>query len=424
MKAQAGQEIPKLSLLSGFFFNLIYVIPHVLEGLFIRRPLFVRLTTLLNTDAMAIRLLWRARRKHGGVLQTRVIFKKSVLLLDEDSIRHVLENSPQKYGPSDKKKEGMSLFQPDSLTISVGPEWELRREFNVAVLHDGFGPEFAGAIRYETRCMQQTAQRQLDWPAFEQLFERIMSQLIFGDSSPKTRDISDSHRQMLKKANSSRRSGKFDSFYEHLRMWLKNPRETTLIERCRRIPSSEATKVEYQISHWMFAIRDSVAANTVRALALIVSHPEIERNVRNELSSGNLIYLDACVEEAMRLWPTTPFIGRKASEDDVVSGFAIDKEMQVLIVNTFNHRDEKAYPLANRFCPDQWRKRGSSYQFNHFSNGPQKCAGAYMAVYIAGLVIATLLSHARYTLKRPRLNAAEPVPAMFNHFRARFIPVD
>jgi cytochrome P450 len=179
----------------------------------------------------------------------------------------------------------------------------------------------------------------------------------------------------------------------------------------------------------MFAMRETLAINTARALALIVSHPEKERRVRDELvwsdhltpqAVQRLKYVEGCIQEAMRLWPTTPFIAREVVTQDVLNGETVSPGMQVLILNTFNHRDRESSPDADAFCPEQWLEGPPDLPFNHLSSGTQVCAGKDLALFISKSVLATLLHKGKYALERPHLNPRKPVPSMYNHFRLVF----
>jgi cytochrome P450 len=214
-----------------------------------------------------------------------------------------------------------------------------------------------------------------------------------------------------------RKSKHFDPFYQELQSRLSSPPKNSLLWLCKQAPSTEATHIENQIPHWMFAIRETLALNTARAMALVVAHPPQYELAMADLQTPSRSYIEACVQEAMRLWPTTPFIAREALGEEVIAGSSILPGTQVLILNTFNHRDRESNAAADAFYPEFWLHGTPDLPFNHLSGGPQVCAGKDLALFIAKTVVATLLREGRYTLARPRLDPTQPMPGMFSPFR-------
>ncbi|HYU60772.1 MAG TPA: cytochrome P450, partial [Solirubrobacterales bacterium] len=176
--------------------------------------------------------------------------------------------------------------------------------------------------------------------------------------------------------------------------------------------------------------------NALRALALITTHrmqseqvlrevDEAERTDEGALTAfgiSDLDYLEACIEEAMRLYPTTPLLSRETLEDVRWNGATVPAGTQVLISNTFNHRDPEL-DFADRFAPEEWLEGGAaeSWQFNQFSHGPQGCPGAWIALFVGKGLLAALLAERRFDLvSGPDLDSAEALPAMLDFFRLRF----
>jgi cytochrome P450 len=195
------------------------------------------------------------------------------------------------------------------------------------------------------------------------------------------------------------------------------------------VPATELTEVEQQIPHWLFAMWQTLGINTVRALALIVTHGDVERAVRREMAEGDprtsagvdrLAFLEGCVQEAMRLWPTTPLLFRETTVPDVLEGVTVPARSPVLIPNSHNHRDRERVAIADTFSPAWWLKGEREPLFNQLGGGAQVCAGRYLLMFLAKAVVATLLSGRRYTLVRPALNPTRPLPYTFNYLRARF----
>src|SRR5262245_7296178 len=364
--------ITTLSFFDNLRFNALYSIPNYLQGLFTRRRFWVALWTKLQVDRFAVRFASRLRRKYQSqYFLTRVNNLKTLVVLDPDSIKYVLANSPFIYADTDSKHRGMSHFQPNALTISRGDEWKERRRFNESVLNTGHAPHeyadrFFSVIANATEAMHEAAGSRLTWNHFNELFEQVAAGVIFGLDPRAGRPAFDQLGAMMRESNrvfGLKKSKHFDAFYDDIRSQLRSPQGQSLASLCTHTPSSDVTRVENQIPHWMFAIRETLAINTVRALALIVSNPEKEQRVRDELTWApkltpqavhNLKYLEGCIQEAMRLWPTTPFIAREVASEDVLHGATFSPGTQVLILNTFNHRDRESSPDANAFCPEQW----------------------------------------------------------------------
>jgi cytochrome P450 len=427
--------IQTLSFFDSLIFNALYSIPSYLQGLFTRNRFWVGFWARVQVDRLAVRFVSRLRARYGGkYFFARVGGAPALLVLDHSGIQHVLARSPFLYGDAASKHRGMSHFQPGAVTISRGEEWEDRRRFNEGVLQTGHkdhpnSDQFLQVIERSVSAMLESAGERLAWENFEVLFEQIAGGIIFGVDPEKGRPLFDRLTRMMREGNrvfALRKSKHFDEFYEGIRAQLAIPGPGSLAALCPHIASSSKTQVENQIPHWMFAIRETLAINTARALALLASHPHQEEYARQELAgSGELTaqkihdlrYLEGCVQETMRLWPTTPFIAREALGEEVIEGASILPKTQVLILNTFNHRDPETSVVANAFYPAQWLYGPPTLPYLHLSGGPQVCAGKDLALFIAKAVLAALMQKGRYTLERPKLDPSKPLPAMFNHFR-------
>jgi cytochrome P450 len=427
------RTIPSLSFWDDLLFNLGYVVPMAMQGTFTRSRRWVGFWARAHPDPAAARFVARLRRRHrSGVLSLHLGLTKSLLVLDPDGIQHVLDHSPTIYADPPPKRKGMSVFQPNAVTISRGEDWRDRRRFNEAVLESARPVhEYADGF---LRIVQEEVARapRLDrWDDFDDLFARVMRQVIFGRSARDDSELTDRLRSLMREANRPIGLGRpkqLEPFYARIRAYLDAPESGSLVALCRQTPSTARTHVENQIPHWMFAMWETLGTNTVRALAAILAHPEAEAHVRVELAGSDLTtpggierlsYLEGCLQDAMRLWPTTPMLVREAVVADTLDGVTIPAGRQVVIWNSFNHRDREAYPLADTFSPEAWANGRPSPLFNHLSSGPQVCAGVNLLLFIGKAVIATILSRGRYVLLEPPLDPARPMPYAFNYFDVR-----
>jgi cytochrome P450 len=329
----------------------------------------------------------------------------------------------------------MSHFQPDALTLSRGADWRNRRPFNEAVLAapERVHPDarrFVGVVADEIERMP--IGHTLEWRDWERLFDLITLRVIFGDRARGEQQLTARLERLMGQANRLVGLSRSDDYYElygALERQLRDPEPGSLLARFAEAPHDDRTRVVQQIPHWMFAMRDTLAANTYRALAAIVADPTVERRAREELIGADLSdpravdglgYLGGCLHEAMRLWPTTPLLARETVHDVTLAGERVPEGTQILILNVFNHRDRDHVEHADRLAPERWRSERSDYRFNHLSNGSQDCPGGPLVLLLGKAVIAQMVSRWSLTLEEPTIVAGEPLPAMLDFFSARF----
>ena len=137
---------------------------------------------------------------------------------------------------------------------------------------------------------------------------------------------------------------------------------------------------------------------------------------------ASLTYLRACLNEAMRLWPTTPLLSRETLVELSWRGARVPAGTQILIFNTFHHRDRERLEYADRFAPEEWidGEAGEDWGLNHFSHGPQGCPGTDLALLVGCAVIAELPSAGTLTAEGGGLDPLRPLPHMLDAFGLRF----
>lgn len=420
------------------------VLPNVLQGLFRRRRRIVSVATRLDLDRHAVATVASLRRRYGdGPVWVRVLTSRVLVALSIDDIRRVLEGAPQPFAADpDAKKRGMSHFQPHALTISRGKAWEQRRRFTEQVLDTGeplhhLADRFLAASREETQALLAETGAELDWQTFHRALGRITRRIVLGDAARDDEQVSDLLAALMDEANRmpKDRSQSFDPFMARLGYYAEAAQAGSLAGLIGAAPGGEDVDPAGQLPHWMFAMNDTLAINAFRALAVISSHPLQRAEVEGELAAAGgeaaladpaavagLEYLEACLQEAMRLWPTTALLSRETVEDASLGGAAVPAGTQVLIPNTANHRDSDLHEFADRFAPEAWTDGDAAddWWFNHFSHGPQGCPGADVALFVGKSVLATLLASRKVRLREPQLDPERPLPHMLDFFRVRF----
>jgi cytochrome P450 len=431
-----AQTLPSASLLENIQFNETVIVPNALQGIFRRRPGRVAVATRLNTDGRAVRLMEGLRRRHGpGPLWVRPITNRALLMLEIEDVRRVLTESPERFASDpEAKRRGMVHFQPDALTLSRGDLWRDRRRFTEGVLDTPkpahrLGDRFVEVARDEAEFLLDEADDgTLDYKGFHRAFRRIVRRVVLGDSARDDEELSDLLAGLMSEANGLPKepSEQFGPYMERIRSYVGAAEPGSLVSLFGEVDSTPDTRVEGQVTHWLFALQDTLSANAFRALALITSHPEQRLIVESEIGSteavAGLEHLRACMHEAMRLWTTTPLLSRETLVDLTWNGATVPAGTQILIFNTFHHRDRERFEYADRFAPEAWTDGDAAreWSFNHFSHGPQGCPGENLAMLVGSAVLAHLLKQAEPQLLEPELDPERPLPHMLDVFRLRF----
>ena len=415
-------ELPEASLLENVRFNSQVIVPNALQGIFRRRQKAVMAATAADVDRWAVGLISGIRDSKGpGPVWVRVIKDRALLLLTAEDIRRALEGSPEPFAPDpEAKRKGMSHFQPDALTISRNGLWEKRRRFAEAVLDSGkphrLGDRFSAVIAEETGRLLELAE--LDFDSLHPVFRRITRRVVLGDAARDDELLSERLAKLMDEANGlpSEPSDELEPFLEHVAGYVEAAEEGSLVGLVPEAPADDETKPARQVIHWLFAMQDTLAINVLRALALLATHPTQRARAEEDRE-----YLEACLEEALRLWPTTPLLSRETLEDIDWNGVVVPAGTQVLISNLFMHRDKQEHDYADRFAPEEWIEGNAAedWSFNHFSHGPQGCPGAGLSLFVGTEVLNRLLSERRLTLESPSLDPGKPLPHMLDFFRIK-----
>ena len=434
--SQNGNGLPEASLVESVRFVVAGLLPNLVRGLFSPRRGAMKVLTAIDADARAAAVLRGIRANHGGE-GARILGGRIVTLWGPGAITEVLDRSADVYDSgAGAKAKGMCHFQPDALTLSHGEEWKDRRAFAESVLatSEPLHPDaqrFLDVVADEVQ--QLPLEDKLDWASFERLFDRITLRVIFGDDARDDQELTELLEKLMGEANRLVGLSENDAYYEFyglIERKLRDPAPGTLIAHVADAPHSDRTRVAHQIPHWMFAMRDTLGSNTYRALALIVADDEVERRVREEITGGNLSdpsfvggldYLEGCLQEAMRLWPTVPLLARETTRETTLAGTKLDEGTQVMILNTFNHRDTDQIPDANRLNPERWTNGNErNPKFNHLSGGTQYCPGIPLVLLLGKAVIGRLLEAHRLRLEQPKIDASGDLPHMLDFYEVRF----
>ena len=133
---------------------------------------------------------------------------------------------------------------------------------------------------------------------------------------------------------------------------------------------------------------------TTMALA---EQPELVRELQAELDRGDdplaLPLLDATFREGLRLYPSAPFVPRRAVCDETLGGYRIPAGTQVVVMSWLIHRDPRHWPNPTRFDPRRHLEPSERPRmaWMPFGGGQRLCLGMGLAMMEGTMALAQLL---------------------------------
>jgi cytochrome P450 len=433
-------EVRKLSWRDTLRVQWFVALPASLLGLVAPNRGFLSWFARHGAGASTMRFLRELRDKYAcDHLWLWFPFGRTLLVLAPETIEAVLVSDANAADPL-LKKAALSRFVPDALVISSGDEWRDRRPFNERALDLGKLHRHHEAFREiafrEVAQLTGHGPRELRWPDFQTLGERISHQVILGTGRIEP-EMAAQLARMAGRSNFLLRHGpSFSSFYDRIDRYLTRKEPTgsaacLMHDSVASLESGDATgrtRVPAQIGFWFFVLKDAVELHVARTLALIAAHPDAQARVRDEIRAAGtptaqaidgLRYLEACIAEQLRLWTPVPILLRRAVKSFALrDAIPIEAGRQIFIHAGFYHRDPQVFgPLADRFSPDDAVNTGFPSVYT-FSAHRQGCAGRSLVTFVLKATLASLLGRFRFELLDPALEPGR-IPYLYDHFDVR-----
>ncbi|KAL6420611.1 hypothetical protein ACFW04_014644 [Cataglyphis niger] len=167
--------------------------------------------------------------------------------------------------------------------------------------------------------------------------------------------------------------------------------------------------IREEVDTFMFEGHDTTSMSMTFALLLLAEHKEIQERVRVEIDSAmqenggkltmkllqNLSYLERCLKEALRLYPSVFSILRNIKEDVKLHSYDIPAGTMIYLNIYAVHRDPNFWPNPEVFDPDRFLperiQNRHPYSYLPFSAGPRNCIGQRFALLELKAMIAPLV---------------------------------
>ncbi|XP_045447745.1 cytochrome P450 4c3-like [Melitaea cinxia] len=172
--------------------------------------------------------------------------------------------------------------------------------------------------------------------------------------------------------------------------------------------------VREEVDSFMFAGHDTTAVAMTFMMMALANEPEIQEKIHAEICQvlgdsdrslttedlSQMKYLECCIKETLRLYPSAPLIARTLRNETVLGNYTVPANTTAFIFIYDLHRRPNLYPDPERFIPERFLPENCAnrhpYAYIPFSGGPRNCIGQKFAM----LEMKTVISH---ILRRFRL---------------------
>ena len=162
----------------------------------------------------------------------------------------------------------------------------------------------------------------------------------------------------------------------------------------------------------LLAGEDTTANTLAWMIHLLQRHPAALRRVQDEVrrmapdpaaysyeQMEQLVFLEACANETMRLKPVAPFIALQALRDTVIGDVAVPERTQIWGVLRHDSVSERHFADPQAFRPERWLEEtlpplspAAKRAAMPFGSGPRMCPGRYLALLEMKMAMAMLLA--------------------------------
>lgn len=153
--------------------------------------------------------------------------------------------------------------------------------------------------------------------------------------------------------------------------------------------------IESIVATIMMGASDTTATTSATLAVLLALHPDIQQRLFDEVltvmpekganitpeSLSKLPFLDQCLNETLRIFPTTPMIARESSKPLVLkNGVTVPPGIPLIIgIRQIHMREEYWGPTAHLFDPTRFERSAVKSlppcSYIPFSSGARNCAG-------------------------------------------------
>jgi len=143
----------------------------------------------------------------------------------------------------------------------------------------------------------------------------------------------------------------------------------------------------------LVAGHETTATALAWAFERLLRHPGVRAELERSIAAGETDYLDAVVDETLRLRPILSNLGRVVTEPWTLGEHFLPAGVTLMPSISLLHRRAEAFPSPLSFRPERFLGSGKpdGYSWIPFGGGTRRCLGASFARFEMRTIIRTVL---------------------------------
>ncbi len=149
-----------------------------------------------------------------------------------------------------------------------------------------------------------------------------------------------------------------------------------------------------QLMTLLLAGHETTATALAWAFELLFRRPDAMVRLREEVDAdAGTEYLDAVIEESLRLRPVVPFVGRELRQPMTLDGHELPVGVNVFPSIYLAHTRAATFPDPYAFRPERFlgESKPDTFSWIPFGGGTRRCIGAAFAQFEMRVVLRTIL---------------------------------
>ena len=154
----------------------------------------------------------------------------------------------------------------------------------------------------------------------------------------------------------------------------------------------EDAELRDQLMTLLLAGHETTATGLAWTFDLLFRNPDAFARLTDEVRAGEFEYLDAVIEESLRVRPVVPFTGRELREPAGLGGYELEAGTIVMAAISLTHTRPDLYPEPYAFRPERFLEgEAETYSWIPFGGGTRRCIGAAFAQFEMRVALETIL---------------------------------